>query len=239
MNSFGRGAQSRRAVLIGGAGLLAGAAAVGIGFGRGDRHDGIRDGGDSPILLPSPDPHAPVAVAMAASGVKGPRPALMRRALAALDRHGTRVPRRDRIMLVDFSKPSHANRLHVVDLVSGSTWSSLVSHGSGSDPERTGWVQRTSNVEGSNASCEGAFTTADLYVGRHGRSQRIIGLDDTNDNALRRAIVVHGAWYAEAGVARETGALGRSQGCFAVGDTVLPDLLERLGPGRMIYASRA
>lgn len=238
MEGFGRGTPSRRTVLLGGVGLVAGAAAVGIGLGRDEASGTTEVAAGVPVPMPSSGFHPTEEVVRTTSGVKGPRRILMRRALAALDRHGSRVPMRDRIMLVDFSKPSHVHRLHVVDLVSGSTWSSLVSHGSGSDPERTGWVHRTSNVEGSNASCEGAFTTADLYVGRHGRSQRIIGLDGTNDNALRRAIVVHGAWYAEADVARVTGALGRSQGCFAVGDSRLPELLSRLGEGRMIYASR-
>jgi hypothetical protein len=210
-----------------------------MGFGKDEAPEAMEVGVGASVPMPASGLHVPEEVVMTVSGTKGPRRALMRRALAALDRHGSRVPRRDRIMLVDFSRPSSVHRLHVVDLGSGSTWSSLVSHGSGSDPERTGWVHRTSNLEGSNASCEGAFTTADPYLGKHGRSQRIIGLDGTNDNALRRAIVIHGAWYAEPGVARSTGALGRSQGCFAVGDSKLPELLSRLGEGRMIYASRA
>lgn len=140
--------------------------------------------------------------------------------------------------MVDFSMPSSRPRMHVVDLASGRSWATLVSHGSGSDPMRTGWVERLSNLEGSNASCDGAFLTSDFYIGRHGRSQRLIGLDPTNDRAFQRAIVVHGAWYSEPDVVARTGALGRSQGCFAVGDSVLPELLARLGQGRMIFASK-
>jgi hypothetical protein len=30
--------------------------------------------------------------------------------------------------------------------------------------------------------------------------------------------------------------LGRSQGCFAVADSSLPEITARLGPGRLIYA---
>jgi len=37
---------------------------------------------------------------------------------------------------------------------------------------------------------------------------------------------------------RTRGMLGRGQGCFAVGEHELPEVLERLGPGRMIYAAK-
>jgi hypothetical protein len=67
-----------------------------------------------------------------------------------------------------------------------------------SDPHHTGYLHKFSNVSGSNASSEGAFLTGDYYVGQHDRSQRLAGLDPTNDNAMDRAIVIHGAWYANA-----------------------------------------
>lgn len=50
--------------------------------------------------------------------------------------------------------------------------------------------------------------------------------------------MVHGAWYADAGLIRTRGMLGRSQGCFAVGESELAEVFERLGPGRMIYAAK-
>ena len=166
------------------------------------------------------------------------RPELMRRALAALDRHAGRIPNRDRIAIADFAAPSAQPRFHLVDLANGSSRSFLVAHGSGSDPRHTGWLHRFSNENGSNASSEGAFTTADYYVGKHGRSQRLIGLDPTNDNALARAIVVHAAWYANPDLIRTRGMLGRSQGCFAVGDGDLDEVFRRLGTGRMIFAAK-
>ncbi|RZL55516.1 MAG: transcriptional initiation protein Tat, partial [Sphingomonas sp.] len=94
------------------------------------------------------------------------------------------------------------------------------------------------NEPNSNASSEGAFVTADYYVGKHGRSQRLMGLDATNDNALARAIVVHSAWYANRDMLRTHGMLGRSQGCFAVGEGDLSQVFEQLGPGRMIFSTK-
>jgi hypothetical protein len=166
------------------------------------------------------------------------RPELFRRALASLQQHGSRVAQRDRMAIADFTAGSSQPRFHFVDLVSGKTTTLLVSHGSGSDPSHTGYLKRFSNDFGSNASSEGAFATADYYVGKHGRSQRLIGLDPTNNNALGRAIVVHSAWYANPDMIKTHGMLGRSQGCFAVGERDLDQVFARLGPGRMIFAAK-
>ncbi|MBB3877817.1 murein L,D-transpeptidase catalytic domain family protein [Sphingomonas pseudosanguinis] len=166
------------------------------------------------------------------------RPALFREAMAALQKHGSRVHQRDRMAIVDFAVGSSEPRLHLIDLVSGKSQSLLVSHGSGSDPSHSGYLQRFSNAFNSNASSEGAFLTDNYYVGKHGRSQRLIGLDPTNDNALGRAIVIHSAWYANRDMIKTHGMLGRSQGCFAVGENDLDRVFANLGPGRMIYAAK-
>jgi hypothetical protein len=166
------------------------------------------------------------------------RPSLMRAALTALGRHADAIPNHDRIAIADFAAPSGQPRFHIVDLASGETASYLVAHGSGSDPRHTGWVERFSNDPGSNASCEGAFLASDYYVGHHGRSQRLHGLDPSNNNALARAIVVHSAWYSNPDMLRTHGMLGRSQGCFAVGEGDLQTVFTRLGEGRMIYSAK-
>jgi hypothetical protein len=77
-----------------------------------------------------------------------------------------------------------------------------------------------------------------MYVGTHGRSMRLDGLDPTNSNALSRAIVVHGAWYVSEEMIRFSGVLGRSQGCFAVANSSLPEIMTALGPGRLIFADK-
>lgn len=166
------------------------------------------------------------------------RPELLRRALASLQRHGSRIEHRDRIAIADFTAPSSRPRFHFVDLVSGASTSLLVAHGSGSDPSHSGYLSRFSNEPDSNASCEGAFVTDDYYVGKHGRSQRLVGLDRTNNNALARAIVVHAAWYSNPDMLRTHSQLGRSQGCFAVGEQDLAQVFARLGTGRMIFSAK-
>lgn len=166
------------------------------------------------------------------------KPALLRRAMDAFQRHGASLTARDMIAIADFSAPSREARFHLVDVLSGATTSLLVAHGRGSDPTHSGWLQRFSNQPGSAASSSGAYLTGNEYVGKHGRSRRLIGLDPENNNAEPRAIVVHSAWYVGAEMIRDHGKLGRSEGCFAVSEGDLAMVMERLGPGRLIYADK-
>jgi hypothetical protein len=165
-------------------------------------------------------------------------PSLLHRALLARDRHARRILHRDTIAIADFNAASSERRFHIVDVPSGRATSFLVAHGRGSDPDHTGWLERFSNVDGSEASSSGAFVTADLYDGVHGRSRRLIGLDATNCNAESRAIVVHSAWYVSPDVIRDHGKIGRSEGCFAVSEEDLDQVLSRLGAGHLIYADK-
>lgn len=157
-----------------------------------------------------------------------------------LERGGATITKRDIVGIADFSAPSKAPRFFVVDMASGRSTSHLVSHGRGSDPAHSGWVQRFSNDSGSNASSDGAYLTADHYVGRHGRSQRLVGLEPGNNNAMQRAIVIHGAWYVSPAVVAQHGKIGRSEGCFAFDEQgeSLDEILARMGPGRLLYAGR-
>lgn len=168
---------------------------------------------------------------------KATPPLLVQRAIAALDAHGAHIRNRDLVGLVDFGKASREARFHLVDIVAGKVVSShLVSHGSGSDPANSGWVQRFSNAYGSNASSPGAFLTGATYVGKHGRSRRLIGLEDANSAALERGIVIHAASYVSEDMAETQGRIGRSQGCFAFSNSDITGVLERLGEGRLLYA---
>ena len=164
------------------------------------------------------------------------KPRLFPRAMAALDAHAGRIAHRDRIGIVDFAQPSREPRFHLVDMASGEVTTRLVAHGSGSDPDRSGWVQRLSNQPDSNASSRGAYLTGPTYVGKHGQSRRLFGLDPDNDMAESRGIVIHAANYVSEAMAAAEGLIGRSQGCFAFADDAIAEVLERLGPGRLLFA---
>lgn len=181
---------------------------------------------------------ASLCIPRAFAAVVGDRaPGLLPRALAALDRHGPRIAHRDWIGIVDFGMASRSRRFYLVDLAGGRTTSLLVSHGRGSDPANSGWLQSFSNRPGSEASSQGSFLTGDTYFGKHGRSRRLFGLEPSNDQAARRAIVIHSASYVSDDMAEEHGRIGRSQGCFAVAGSELDMVLARLGPGRLLFAA--
>ncbi len=153
--------------------------------------------------------------------------------------HQSSLLHQDRIGIADYSLHSAKERFHIVDLTNGTTQSFLVAHGKGSDLRHTGWLQEFSNVPGSEASSGGSYITSETYVGKHGTSRRLKGLDPSNNMAEPRAIVIHGAWYAEPEMVNSHGKLGRSQGCFAFSESDLPVILERLGPGRLLFADKA
>jgi hypothetical protein len=114
----------------------------------------------------------------------------------------------------------------------------LCSHGRGSDPAHSGWLEYFSNSFGSEATSNGAYLTGDAYFGKYGHSMRLTGLDYTNNNAEARAIVVHSAWYAEPSVVEQYGKLGRSEGCFALPGISHAEAMTRLGSGRLLYADK-
>ncbi len=165
-------------------------------------------------------------------------PELMRRALAARERHRTKIAVQDVMGIVDFARASREPRFHLVDILGGATTTLLVAHGRGSDPAHSGWLRNFSNEPGSAASSAGAYLTGDTYIGKHGRSRRLEGLDPTNSNAEPRAVVIHAAWYVGPEMVRDHGKLGRSEGCLAVSEGDLEMVLARLGPGRLIYADK-
>lgn len=185
------------------------------------------------LALPSVPAAAPAPAGIA------DRPAIVSRALAALDRHGPAIAQRDLLGVADFSAHSKEMRFHLVDIARGEIRKSyLVAHGRGSDPSNSGFVERFSNRPGSNASSEGSYVTGAIYHGKHGRSRRLHGLDPQNDQAFDRAIVIHGADYVDAAMAEHQGRVGRSLGCFAFERCEIDEVLDQLGEGRLLYAAK-
>lgn len=181
-------------------------------------------------LLPPTVPAAPQQSAT---------PPLLAQAMASLDSHASYLAARDRVALVDFSLPSREKRLQLVNVAGGKVERTLlVAHGKGSDLGNTGFVQQFSNQPGSDASSRGAYATASRYYGKHGVSQRLIGLDPSNNAALERAIVIHAASYVDPEIADTHGRIGRSWGCFALADDEVAGVMDWLGEGRLLYADK-
>jgi L,D-transpeptidase catalytic domain len=155
-----------------------------------------------------------------------------------LSRHRANIWLRDMVGVADFSRPSWEPRFFLVDMMEGRIRSYLVTHGRGSDPAHEGRLHYFSNTPNSEASSRGAYLTHTWYQGRYGTSLRLSGLERDNSNAEARAIVCHGAWYANPDMIGKWGKLGRSEGCFAFPEANLMEIMARLGPGRLLYADK-
>ena len=165
------------------------------------------------------------------------RKELMERAMTALDTHHRRLPLRDRMYLVDFQKFSGEDRFYEVDLEGGWVTAYRTSHGRGSDPAHSGFAQRFSNQMDSHMSSIGAYATAGASWGsQQGPNVLLDGLEYSNDRARERAIIIHGADYADPDFLAREGKLGRSYGCFSTSHADLPSLRERMGEGRLLFA---
>jgi hypothetical protein len=139
------------------------------------------------------------------------------------------------LTVIDYSKPSTARRLWVFDLASRALlFEEFVAHGQGSGDDR---ATTFSNAPESRQSSLGLFRAAETYVGKHGYSLRLDGLDrGFNDLARARAIVVHGASYVSEGFIAATGRLGRSWGCPAIGVGIARTLIDRVKGGGLVFA---
>ena len=139
------------------------------------------------------------------------------------------------LAVIDYSLPSTKPRLWVFDVERGRLlFQELVAHGRNTG-ERV--AERFSNVEGSKMSSLGLFRTAETYYGSNGYSLRLHGLDrGFNDNALARAIVMHGAPYVSEAIAERLGRLGRSWGCPAVRQEVARTVIDTLKGGALLFA---
>ncbi|MBS2027665.1 MAG: murein L,D-transpeptidase catalytic domain family protein [Deltaproteobacteria bacterium] len=184
------------------------------------------------MLAASP---APTAQSLAAAAPDLPRP-LAELALKAYARARERGDvKRDVLAVIDYSRPSTEKRLWVFDLDSGALlFHELVAHGRGSGDNL---ATRFSNRPHSLSSSLGLYATGDTYLGKHGTSLKLLGLEPgVNDQAEPRAVVIHGAEYVSDAFAKVHGRLGRSWGCPAVAATIAPKLIDALRGGAAVFA---
>lgn len=156
----------------------------------------------------------------------------LRKALAELERGDRSYPNQDYMVIIDFRMASTRKRLFLVNLQTDSVEKMFVAHGKNSG---FNFATDFSNVNGSNKSSIGAYKTAEIYYGRHGKSMRLDGLDSTNSNARSRAIVLHGANYVSQDFIDEYGRLGRSLGCPAVESNLSSGLIDKIHSGALLY----
>ena len=111
----------------------------------------------------------------------------------------------------------------------------LVAHGRGSGRDAN--VNKVSNIPGTQASSQGAFvTTGSHYPTKHNKVIHVQGLEKgINDNAAKRTIEFHDAWYVSKDFANKHHRVGNSTGCFAMNIKDLQWITPLIDKGTLVY----
>ena len=137
------------------------------------------------------------------------------------------------LTLIDMSKTSKKKRFFLIDLQTQElVHSSVVAHGKNSGVE---FANRFSNIVNSHQTGLGFYRTAETYYGKHGYSLRLDGLESSNSNARKRAIVIHSAKYANPEFIEQYGRLGRSFGCPSLPEENYTQVIEKIKEGSLLY----
>lgn len=138
------------------------------------------------------------------------------------------------ITLIDFGLPSSIKRLWTFEPRNGELlFHSLVAHGKQSGDEI---ARNFSNRPESHQSSLEFYLTQEPYIGSHGLSMRLVGLESgINDKAFERAIVVHGADYVSDCFIQQYGRLGRSHGCPALPHEVTKEFITLASGGSILF----
>lgn len=131
---------------------------------------------------------------------------------------------KDLLTVIDFSKSSNTKRLWIIDMTTQTViYNTLVAHGRNSGDE---FATAFSNENSSNKSSLGFYATGEIYMGKHGQSMRLDGLEPgINSNARSRAVVMHAANYVSESFVKQHQRLGRSLGCPALPENLNKEII--------------
>ena len=138
------------------------------------------------------------------------------------------------LTIIDFTLPSFKKRLWLIDMVSDTIlYNTYVAHGKNSGEIM---AEKFSNTPQSYQSSLGFYLTGDTYHGKNGYSLYLRGLEKgINDNAMDRAIVMHGAWYANESMIKKFGRLGRSYGCPSIPENIHKELINSISHNTILF----
>jgi L,D-transpeptidase catalytic domain len=139
------------------------------------------------------------------------------------------------LTVIDYSLPSSKQRMWIFDVKREKLlMNTYVAHGQNSGMNV---AKHFSNTPSSKTSSLGTYITKNTYIGSNGLSLNLQGLEKGfNDNALRRRVVIHGAWYVEPSFIRQSGRAGRSWGCPSVAKSIASSLIHTIKGGSVVFA---
>ena len=155
--------------------------------------------------------------------------------LAGYDRALVETPDATILAIADMSQPSTAKRLYIIDLKARKLLlRTYVAHG-----QKSGGLmaERFSNKKDSHQTSLGLYRVGTQITSpKHGPALLLYGLDEgSNDNALAREVIMHGADYVSEDFIKVNGRLGRSWGCPAVSRADMPLMIDLLAGGGLLY----
>lgn len=138
------------------------------------------------------------------------------------------------LTVADFSQSSRKPRLFILDVESQKVlMQTYVAHGRGSGAE---YATSFSNKPESHKSSLGFYLTRNTYMGQHGLSLVLDGLEEgINNNAASRRIVVHGANYVSSRHLQSNPFTGRSHGCPAVSSKLSKNIIQTIKEGSVLF----
>jgi hypothetical protein len=118
--------------------------------------------------------------------------------------------------LIDMRIKSGKNRFFVYDIANNTILEQgLVANGSGSETGVRGDL-KFSNEPNSNCTSLGSYSIGKSYKGSFGKSYKLFGLEASNSNALKRAIVLHS--YSAVPEEEQDHYIALSHGCPMVNE---------------------
>ncbi|HEY4335702.1 MAG TPA: murein L,D-transpeptidase catalytic domain family protein [Puia sp.] len=138
------------------------------------------------------------------------------------------------LSIIDFTLPSSQKRLFILDMLNGRLlFNTLVAHGKNSGRLV---ASHFSNRKNSHMSSLGFYLTGEAFIGQHGYSLRLDGVEKGfNDNVYRRSIIMHPANYVSEDYIRQWGYLGRSEGCPAIPQELDQPIIDSIRGGSCMF----
>lgn len=137
------------------------------------------------------------------------------------------------LTVIDMSVSANDERFYIINMETQTVeHKSVVAHGEKSGVE---YAKKFSNKVNSHQTSLGFYKTAETYIGKHGLSLRLDGLEFSNNKARERAVVIHAADYVNPDFVESNGRLGRSWGCPSLPDKDYSVIIDKIKDGSCIF----